>query len=91
MTFPDIIQVLIKSNNNAVFESELVANLLIEFWDENFWCLFWYLVVPFTVYLLFSMAFLLVALDPHSEMEKGENPGAAVMTLGIFSVLLWVY
>ena len=90
LAFPDIVRVLIKSNNNAVFESELVSNLLTEFWDENFKKLFWYLVMPFTVYLIFALAFLLTALDPEQEHEETRNQASNV-ALGVICLLLWIY
>lgn len=80
-TFPDLVSMLVKTKDKAIFSSNLVTHLLNEFWDHNFQLIFRFQLLPFAFHLLFAMAFLILNLQV-KEDDAAEWPAIVFGALG---------
>lgn len=52
MNFVNFVQEVTESSNEAIYNTELINILLEEFWDENYYKIFYKCFLPFMAYLV---------------------------------------
>lgn len=66
-TFVDFISILDEASNDQIYTTELIKDLLIEFWDENFMKIVKKCLLPWVCYAFCAMGFFIRALSGERE------------------------
>lgn len=84
MKFLKLTQILNEAENQSIFVTEFVMNVLNEFWDENYYKLLYKQLLPFIGCLLATIFYLEYALIKDETLEQSEEK---LVTRAIFGLI----
>lgn len=64
--------------------------ILDEFWEENYFKIFWYQFIPYVSYCISAIYYMKLGLEPEMKMDDPKDP-RFMLGLAILTLILWTY